>query len=87
MKEPTHQEHVGLYQFIIICYVEHDNVNACLPTLMYTLEVVHVSTVLGNKVNKCWFLVLARLFHVSNNSVIDSICYYTGILLQDIILT
>ena len=56
------------------------HLTACLPILMYALEVMPVSTVLVNKLSRCWFSVLARLFHVSNNSVIDSICYYTGIL-------
>jgi len=49
---------------------------ACLPILMYALEVMPVLTVLVNKVNRCWFSVLARLFHVSNNSVIDSMTLY-----------
>ena len=60
-----HQKLLFFTFFVAYCLLTYFNVG-------YALEVMPVSTVLVNKVNRCWFSVLARLFHVSNNSVIDS---------------
>jgi len=33
-----------------------------------------------SKINRCWYSVLAQLFHVSTNDTVDFVCFYTGLL-------